>query len=167
MNRSTTLALAGLILLTTSAAVPLAGLATAQWDTDYVYSVQTGDSYCVDIVHSPEIEEGDDFQVDYGNLSATGRQHFERALADGRYVVEDRSATASDFQFTDDHVAAGEGCYAVNYEGETHALRTSIESQRVGPMTGHWPIIVGGLLLVLGIGSLLVGVGLAVRRRLA
>lgn len=167
MNRSTALVLAGVVLLVGAAASPIVGLAATQWDTDYVYTVETGESYCASAVHeSPDVEGSDDYRVDYGNLSPTGRQHFERALADGRYVVEDESDAAADFQFTDDHVAAGEGCYAVSYENETHALRTSRESQRVGPAGEGWPFLVGGLLLLLGTGSLLTGVGLAVTRRI-
>jgi len=66
--------------------------------------------------------------------------------------------------FADDHVAAGEGCYAVTSDGETYALRTSKESHRVGSPVLRRPLLVGGLLLALGIGSLLAGVGLTVTR---
>lgn len=167
MNRSTALVLAGIVLLVASAAVPIVGLAATEWDTDYVYTVETGESYCASVVHeSPDVEGGDDYHVEYENLSTAGRQHFERALADGQYIVEDEADAAPDFQFTDDHVAAGEGCYAVSYEGETHALRRNRESQRVGPVDERWSFLVGGLLLGLAAGSLLAGIGLAVKRRL-
>lgn len=167
MERSTALVLAGIALLIAAAALPFAGLALTQWDTDYVYSVETAESYCADVVHgTPDVEGTDDYRVAHENLSATGRQHVERALAVGRYVVENESAAAPDFQFTDDHVAPGEGCYAVSDEGETHALRTSRESERVGPAAGRWPGLVGRLLVVLGAGSLVAGVGLAAKRRL-
>lgn len=166
MKRSTALILAGVVLLLTSASVPFVGLATTNWDTDYVYTVETRESYCATVVHEEtDVEGGDGFGIDYENLSTAGRQHFEQALSDGQYIVEDEADTAPDFQFTDDHVAAGEGCYAVNYEGETHALRTSQRSQRTGPMSGRLPSLVGGGLLVLGAGSLLAGFGLAVKRR--
>ena len=167
MNRTTVLILSGFLMFVAAAAVPVLGLATVQWDTDYVYTVETDDTYCADVVHeSPEVQGTTGYRVDYENLSATGRRHFERALTDGRYVVEERADIAPDFQFTDDHVAAGEGCYAVRYEGETHALRTSRESQRVGPGAGRWPFLIGGSLLVLGTASLLAGVGLTLKRRL-
>lgn len=167
MQRSTALILAGVVLLLASASVPVVGLAVTSWDTDYVYGVETGDSYCASVVHEEtDVEGGDDFRIDYENLSTTGRQHFEHALADGQYVVADEADTAPDFQFTDDHVAAGEGCYAVSYDGETHALRTSQQSQRTGLMSGRFPVLLGGGLLVLGTGSLLVGVGLVVKQRI-
>lgn len=171
MDRSTTLILAGVILLMAAAAVPLTGLAVTQWDTDYVYTVETGDSYCASVANGTAGEGLDEGQVNYENLSSTGRQQFELAVEQGQYVVENETIAASDFQFTDDHVAAGTGCYAVNYESETYALRTSRESQRVGPMGGEWPTLVnglllGGLLLVLGAGSLVTGIGLVVKRRL-
>lgn len=168
MKRTTALVLAGVLLLVAAAAVPIVGLAVTQWDTDYVYTVETGDSYCANVVHgTPGVAGTDDYSVDYDTLSATGQDHFERALADGRYVVDDEADTAPDFAFTDDHVAAGEGCYAVGYDGETHALRTSRESRRVGPTAGRWPALLGGLLLVLGATSLIAGAGLLLKRRLA
>lgn len=167
MNRTTALILAGVSLLAASAIIPLVGLATTQWDTDYVYTVEANETYCTGVVHeSPNVEGTDDYRVDYENLSATGRQHFDRALADGQYVVEEEADIAPDFQFTDGHVAAGEGCYAVSYEGDTHALRTVRESQRVGPVDEHWFFLGGGLLLVLGSGSVIAGVGLGITRRL-
>lgn len=166
MTRSTAITLAGLALLAASVTVPFAALATSQWDTDYVYTVETNDTYCASVVHeTPNVEGTDDYRVDYENLSATGRQHFERTLADGQYVVAEEADAAPDFQFTDDHVAAGEGCYAVNYAGDTHALRTSTESQREGPLDVRSSFMVGGVLLLLGVGSLLVGIGLALIRR--
>lgn len=167
MNRSTALVLAGIVLLIASAAVPLVGLATSEWDSDYVYTIESDGSFCADVVHETPAANGtDNFRVAYANLSETGRQHFDRALADGRYVVEDEADTAPDFQFADDHVAAGEGCYAITHEGDTHALRTSQESQRVGPTNRLSAFTVGVLLLVLGIGALLTGVGLVAKRRL-
>ena len=168
MKRTTALVLAGVLLLVAAAAVPIIGLATTQWDSNYVYTVETGDSYCASFVReTPDGEGTDDYYVDYRNLTTTGKEHFERALADGGYVVEDEADTASDFTFTDDHVAAGEGCYAVSYDGETHALRTSRESHRVGPTTGRWPSLLGGLLLASGAASVIAGVGLLLKRRLA
>lgn len=167
VNRSTALILAGVVLLLVSASVPFVGLAATNWDTDYVYTVETGESYCASVVHEEtDVEGGDDYRVDYEDLSNTGRQHFERALTNGQYVVEEEADTAPDFQFTDDHVAAGEGCYAISYEGETHALRTSQRGQRIGSMSGRLPFLIGGGLLILGAGSLLVGVGLVVKRRM-
>lgn len=166
MNRTAALVLVGILLLAGAAAIPLVGLTATQWDTDYVYTVETGDSYCTTVVHEDtDVEGGDDYHVDYENLSTTGRQHFERALADGQYVVEDEADTAPDFQFTDDHVAAGEGCYAVSYEDETHALRTTTESQRVGLAAEGWPSLIGSLLLVLGAAAAIAGVGLTLKRR--
>jgi len=85
MNRATALVLVGVVLLVGAAATPLVGLATAQWDTDYVYTVGGGDSYCATVVHqSPDVEGSGDYRVDHANLSTSGRRHFERALADGR-----------------------------------------------------------------------------------
>lgn len=166
MNRPTTLVLTGIVLLLASAAVPLVGLATSEWDSDYVYTIEM-DGYCAGVVHeTPDADGADDFRVTYANLSDTGRQHFDRALADGRYVVEDEADTAPEFQFTDDYVAEGEGCYAITHEGDTYALRTSRESQRVGPVDRLTAFTVGGLLLMLGIGMLLIGVGLVAKRRL-
>lgn len=167
MKRSTALALVGAILLLSAATVPFVGLLMAEWDTDYLYSIESGDSYCANVVHeSGDVDGAEEFQVDYQNLSETGQQHFQRAIADGRYIVDDETATAPDFYFTDDHVARGHGCYAVSYEGETYALRTSQQTERVGPMSRSLPLYIGGVLLVLGGGLLLVGVGLAVKRRL-
>lgn len=167
VNRSTALVLAGIGLLLASAAVPLVGLVTSEWESDYVYTIESDESYCADVVHeTPDTEGTDDFRVAYENLSETGRQHFDRALADGRYVVEDEADVAPDFQFTDDHVAAGEGCYAITHEGDTHALRTSQESQRVGPADQFSPFTVGVMLLVLGIGALLASAGLVAKRQL-
>lgn len=167
MKRATALLLAGALCFAAAAAVPLVGLAVAQWDTDYVYTVEADDSYCASVVHgTPDAEGTDDYRVDYETLSTTGKEHFERAVADGRYVVEDEADTAPDFAFTDDHVAAGEGCYAVSYAGETHALRTSSESHRVGFAAGRWPSVLGELLLALGVASSIAGVGLLLKRRL-
>lgn len=167
MNRATALVLAGVALLVASAAIPFTVLAATQWDTDYVYTVETNETFCANAVHqSPNAEGSADYRVNYENLSATGRQHFDRARANGRYVVEDEADVAPDFQFTDDHVARGEGCYAVRYEGEDYALRTSRESQRVGPASGQWPFLAGSVLLVLGAGSLVTGGGLMLKRRL-
>lgn len=164
VNRSTALIIAGALLLLASASVPFVTLAVTEWDTDYVYTTETGESYCATAVREDSSVEGDGFRVSYENLSSTGRKHFERTLADGRYVVEDEADTAPDFQFTDDHVAPGEGCYAIRYEGENYALRTKQTSEKVGLASGRWPSLIGGGLLVLGTGSLLTGVVLAVKR---
>lgn len=167
MKRTTALVLAGVVFLVAAAAVPVIGLAVIQWDTDFVYTVETGDSYCANVVHNrPEVAGTDDFRIDYENLSATGKDHFERALTDGRYIVEDEASTAPDFAFTDDHVAAGEGCYAISYDRETTALRTSRESHRVGPTSQGWPGSLGQLLLALGATSLIAGIGLRLHERM-
>ena len=167
MNRSTALVLGGVVLLIAAVAAPLAWLASAQWETEYVYTVETDDSYCASAVHeTPDVEGTDDFRVEYQNLSATGQEHFEQALGDDRYVVENETDAAPDFQFTDDHVAAGEGCYAVGYDGDTYALRTSTESRRLAPLGVGRPFDVGGLIGVLGVASLLAGVALVLKNRL-
>lgn len=167
MDRSTALVLAGVVLLVAAAAVPLAWLVSSEWDTDYVYTVDERDTYCTGVVHeTPSVEGTEDFRVVYENLSSTGREQFDRALADDRYVVENKTAAASDFQFTSDHVAAGEGCYAVAHDGDTYALRTSTESRRLAPLGIERPLLVAGLIGVLGVASLLGGVVLLVRGRL-
>ncbi|MFC7166059.1 hypothetical protein [Halospeciosus flavus] len=167
MKRSTALALVGAILLLSAAAVPFVGLLMAEWDTDYVYSIESGDSYCANVVHeSGDVDGVEEFRVDYHNLSETGQRHFQRALADGKYVVENEVATAPDFHFIDDHITRGYGCYAIHYEGETYALQTSQQTEQVGPMSSSLPLYIGGGLLVLGGGLFLVGVGLAGKHRL-
>lgn len=167
MQRSTALVLAGVLCLVAAVAVPVVGLLVAEWDSDYVYTVETEDSYCADVVHeNPETEGMDGYRVDYQNLSSTGKAHVERAVADGRYVVGNEAETAPDFVFTDDHVAAGAGCYAINYSGETYALRTSIDSRRVGPTVGLGPALIGWLLIAVGATALLAGVSLLITGRL-
>lgn len=51
MTRSTAIALAGVALPAASVTVPFAALVTSQWDTDYVYTVETNDTYCASVVH--------------------------------------------------------------------------------------------------------------------
>ena len=166
MKRTTALLLVGVLCLVAAIVAPILGLVTAQWDTTYVYSVETGNSYCADVVHETPAAEGTpDHRVAYENLSETGRRHVDRALRDGRYVVENESDLAPDFQFTSDHVAPGEGCYAIRHDGETHALRTSTDSQRVGPVGGRLPSLLADLFLVVGTASVLAGGGLLLRRR--
>jgi hypothetical protein len=167
VNRSTALILGGFVLLITAATAPLAWTASAQWETEYVYAVETDDSYCASVVHeTPAVEGTDDFRVAYQDLSATGQEHVEWAIDDGRYVVENETDVAPEFQFTDDHTAAGEGCYAVNYDADTYALRTSTEGRLRAPLGVGRPFLVGGLIGVLGVASLLAGVALVLKTRL-
>lgn len=165
MNRPVALVLAGVVSLIGAVAVPVVGLSVAQWDTDYVYTVDEG-GYCSDVLRDPPgVDQSTDYRVDYANLSETGRRHFERALEDGRYVVDDEADAAPDFEFATDHVAPGKGCYAVSYEGEAHALGTNRESELVGFASGPWLGLIGYALAVLGVGSLLAGVQLAATRK--
>lgn len=168
MRRSSTLIIAGIVLLIAAAVVPLGVLAGAEWDTRYVYSVESGDSYCATVVQEPpDAGEDDDFRRNHENLSATAQTHVERAIVDGRHVVETEADAATDFQFTDDHVARGVGCYAIEYNNETHALRTTRESERNIPGPRYTLLLLGGSLAVTGAGSLLGGLGLAVKQRRA
>lgn len=155
MKRTPALAVAGIALLLAAAALPVVGLVTADWDTDYVYEVQRS-GYCADVASpTPQPGQGDDFVHRYETLSDAGQRHVQRALANGSHVVADEGATAQEFQFTDDHVAAGEGCYAIAYEGAYYALRTSAEHTRTGPLTGETASLAGWTLVALGAVALL------------
>ncbi|GAA0278868.1 hypothetical protein [Halobacterium noricense] len=60
----------------------------------------------------------------YENLSERGQTVFDRARAGSPYVVTNQSATAPDFEYATDHVALGEGVYAIAYEDEVYSLHT-------------------------------------------
>jgi hypothetical protein len=103
-ERSTALVVLGAALLVAAAVVPVRTPVTGQRDSDDVYEV-SDDSYCADaVVGSPDASDPG-FVHDDGTLSATGQRHVERAVADGRHVVDDEAAAAPEFQFSDDHVA--------------------------------------------------------------
>lgn len=123
-------------------------------DPDYVHHVEAaGDGT---LAYGLGYEERD--VLAYGNLSARGREVFDRARADSPYVVEDESVTAPDFSYTSDHVAVGEGLYPVRYEGTVYSLRTERERASVNVAALFVGLALRGLgLLLLVAGILLTG----------
>lgn len=92
-------------------------------DPDYVHHVEVAERGTL----AYGLDYGERDVLAYENLSARGRAVFDRARTDSPYVVENRSATASDFTYTGDYVAVGEGLYPVRHEGTVYSLRTDRE----------------------------------------
>jgi hypothetical protein len=120
-------------------------------DPDYAHHVEVagGDT----LAYGLGYEERD--VLSYGNLSAAGRQAFDRARADSPYIVGNESATAPDFTYTGDHVAVGTGLYPVRYDGTVYSLRTERESGRVDVAALFVGLALRGLGLVLVAGGVL------------
>jgi hypothetical protein len=89
-------------------------------DPDYVHHVEVAGDGTLAYGLSYEADD----VVAYRTLSARGRQVFDRARADSPYVVENGSATAPEFSYTDDYVAVGSGLYPIRHEGTVYSLRT-------------------------------------------
>lgn len=141
----TTLLALGVVLLLVSF-VPSADAP----DSDYAHHVAPAENGTL----SFGIEYGDADVRNYENLSARGQTVFDRARTDSPYVVETESATASDFDYTSDHVALGDGLYAIEYENEVYELRTERRSE--GFNAGAWLVTLmtrvgGGALVVAGL----------------
>jgi len=134
------------VALLLASTVPGAGTV----DADYVHRVEPAENGTL----AYGIEYGEDNVLAYENLSAQGRQVFDRARTDSPYVVDDESATAPAFDYTSDNVALGDGLYPVRYEGTVYSLRT--ERSSGGFNAGAW--LVG--LVVRGLGVVLVVAGL-------
>lgn len=115
-------------------------------DPDYVHRVAPAENGTLS--YGIAYEESD--VRDYENLSERGQTVFDRARTDSPYVVENESATASDFEYTSDHVALDDGLYAIEYENTVYELRT--ERRSAGFNAGAWLVTlatrVGGAALV-------------------
>jgi hypothetical protein len=126
----------------------------------YVHRVQPADDGT--LAYGIEYEEAD--VVAYDDLSERGRTVFDRAREDSPYVVDEESATAPEFTYTSDHVALGEGLYAVRHDGETYSLRAVRESG--GLNAARWALaLLLGAFRLLGAGLVVAGLALGAWRR--
>ncbi|MFB6255595.1 MAG: hypothetical protein ABEH58_02530 [Haloplanus sp.] len=117
---------------------------------DYVHHVEAAEDT---LAYGLAYEESD--VLAYGDLSTRGRRVFDRARTDSPYAVDNESATASDFSYTSDHVAVGEGLYPVRYEGTVYSLRTERESASVNVASLFVRLALRGLGILLIVASIL------------
>jgi hypothetical protein len=120
-------------------------------DADYLHHVEIAESET--LAYGLTYDERD--VLAYENLSARGQRVFDRARADSPYVVETESATATDFSYTSDHVAVGEGLYAVRHEGTVYSLRTERESAGVNVAALFVGLALRGLGMILVVAGIL------------
>lgn len=138
-------------------AVPVGGQST---DADYLHRVEPASNGTLE--HGFEYEESD--VIAYENLSERGRTVFDRARSNGTYVAENASATASDFEYSTDHVALGNGVYPVRYSGEVYSLSTERRAPGFNPLRWMLSLLADALRLV-GAALVVVGGLLELRRR--
>jgi hypothetical protein len=151
-----TLVVVGVALVVLSA-IPIGG---GVRDVDYVHRIEPA----TDGTLAYGIEYDEDDIMAYESLSERGQRVVARGVDDSPYVVETESATAPAFEYTSDHVALGQGLYAVRYEGAT----CSVETTRRSGGLNVAELVVGIVLSAarpVGLVLLVVGVLLAGLRR--
>jgi len=165
MRRPALLVAVGVLLVVAGALAPVASLLAADWDSDYAYRVPE-DGFCADAVADLDGDgQSDGFVVPVDSLSPDARELVRRARANGSVIVEDESGVAGPFDFTDDHVARGEGCYAIRDGDDSYPLRTALVSRRTAGLVGGVLPIVGRVAVALGVLLAFGGAGLALYRR--
>jgi cytochrome c biogenesis factor len=132
------LVVAGVVLLLLSA-VPVGGSAS-----EYAHRVEPADDTAQ---YEGEV-------IDYANLSERGQTVFDRARGQvSRYVVENESMTAPEFDYPSDTAVVGDGIYPIRYEDRLYVLTTQqtadgdVVTLQVGQMAAK---LLGAVLLALG-----------------
>jgi hypothetical protein len=136
---STALVGLGVVCLLLSA-VPIGASAS-----DYAHRVERADD-------TSQYDEGE--VIDYANLSERGQTVFDRARGQvSRYVVENESMTAPEFDYPSDTAVVGDGIYPIRYEDRLYVLTTQqtadgdVVTLQVGQMAAK---LLGAVLLALG-----------------
>ena len=110
------MALIGLgVILLIVGVIPVGG----SFDGDYLHRVDPARNGT--LAHGLEYEEND--VLAYDNLSERGQAVFDHGLNDSPNLVENESATATDFTYTSDAVVVGNGLYPIRYSGDIYSLQ--------------------------------------------
>jgi len=142
--------------------VPLLGVTgpDQEDDDEYIFTVSSDTALDVTVQESPVTTADDPDQIrqndTYENLSAAGKDVFERALnsEDGRVVL--RETPPDDFEYPSDYGPL-ERTYWIDYQGDQYALTVTAEYGPSGMLIGVMRMFAGALILVAGVVVTLTG----------